>query len=339
MLDLQPRVHLQEKEVARLPVDEELAGARADVPHSRSGAHRYLAHPRAQLRRDDGRGRLLDHFLMTPLHAALPLAKPDAAPVLVREDLDLDVARPRDRLLDVDARVAERRQRLALRRRQRRLELLGALDEPHALAAAAGGSFQHDGVADLLRIPFRLLLAAFGNRLLQPGDDGNARFARLSPRARLLAHLLHRFGRWTDERDARLAARARERGVFAEESVPGMNRVRARGPRSGDHVLDGEVALARRWRPDAHGFVAAAHVQRGAIGVAEDGDGRDSHLATCTRDTDGDLAPVRDQDFADGHRARTSGKAQNLSRVARIGQPCRMEASPAKRCSSSAAQG
>src|SRR5207245_11206365 len=66
------------------------------VAHRAGRLHRHLAHLRAQLRSHDGGGRLLDHLLVAPLHAALALAQPDAALVLVGEDLDLHVARARE---------------------------------------------------------------------------------------------------------------------------------------------------------------------------------------------------------------------------------------------------
>src|SRR5919109_1093151 len=75
--------------------------------------------------------------LVAALDAAFALAQPDAALVLVGEDLDLDVPRPRDRLLQVDAGIAERGKRLAARGRQRRIELALRVHEPHALAAAS----------------------------------------------------------------------------------------------------------------------------------------------------------------------------------------------------------
>src|SRR5437763_1369693 len=71
----------------------------------------------------------------------------------------------------------------------------------------------------------------------------------------------------------------------------------------GDHVLDHQVTLARRGRTNPHRFVARAHMQRGAIGIAVDGDGADAHLAAGARHADGDLATVCDEDLADGHSA------------------------------------
>ena len=64
---------------------------------------------------DRDRRRLLDDLLVAALQRALALAEVDEVAVAVAEDLHLDVARPLDELLDVDAVVGE--ERLALRRR------------------------------------------------------------------------------------------------------------------------------------------------------------------------------------------------------------------------------
>ena len=98
-------------------------------------------------------------------------------PVRVREELDLDVARPLDVALAEDPVVAERRLRLALRRLERLVELVRRAHEPHPAPAAAGRRLDHQREADLFR------LAAL--------DDRNAglraiRFASsLSPPARI----------------------------------------------------------------------------------------------------------------------------------------------------------
>ncbi len=124
VLHLQPRVHLEEVGVPLL-VHQELERARVHVAHPLHEGHRERAHPLAQLRGDEGRRALLDHLLVAPLDRALALEEVHGVPVGVGQDLDLDVARARDRLLEVDAVVAEGALRLAAgardgRRRARR---------------------------------------------------------------------------------------------------------------------------------------------------------------------------------------------------------------------------
>src|SRR6267143_6810503 len=54
-------------------------------------------------------------------------------------------------------------------------------------------------------------------------------------------------------------AQARELRVLGEEPVARVHRVRAGGLAGRDHVVDDQVALARRRRTHPHGFVAGPH--------------------------------------------------------------------------------
>jgi len=321
MLDLEAGVHLQEVEGAGIAVDEELAGAGADVVDGERRLDRHVSHLPAQFRGDDRRRRLLDHLLVAPLHAALALAEPEAGAFPVGEHLDLHVARPRYCLFNVDARVAEGGHRLALRGGEGPVELLGALDEAHSLPAAARRRLEHDRVADLQRVVLRGRLLPFGNRLLHSRHDRDAGVARLAAGAGLLAHLLHRGGRRTDEDDARVRAGAGKGGVLGEEAVPGMDGVRPRLLRGGDHVVDDEIALPGRGRAHPDGLVAAAHVQSGPVGVAIDGDGRDAHLLAGAGDADRDLAAVGDQDLAELHEDASDDRV-TLARGGVRSHPC-----------------
>ena len=83
---------------------------------------------------------------MAALDRALALAEMHDGAVMIAEDLELDVARPLDVLLDVDVADAERRLRLALRRLERLAELAGLADDAHAAAAAAGDGLDDDRV-------------------------------------------------------------------------------------------------------------------------------------------------------------------------------------------------
>ena len=73
------------------------------------------AHLAAHLLGQRRRRRLLDQLLVPALDRALALAEVDDVAVVIAEDLELDVARRLDVLLDVDVADAERRLGLALR--------------------------------------------------------------------------------------------------------------------------------------------------------------------------------------------------------------------------------
>jgi hypothetical protein len=107
VLDLQSRVHFQEIERAAF-VEHELDRARVDVADRLRDAHRGPAHAFAQARVERGRGRLLDHFLVTALDRTLALAEVQRGAVSVGQDLELDVPRSGEIGFEQDAIVAER---------------------------------------------------------------------------------------------------------------------------------------------------------------------------------------------------------------------------------------
>ena len=187
MLDLEPRVQLDEGERAVGP-DEELerAGvAVADVPARALGRGLHLLAPLVVERR---RRRLLDQLLVAALHRALALAAGQDMAMVVAEHLDLDVARRRDHLLDVERAVAERSLGFARRALVRVTDLAGFRHRAHALAAAARRSLEQHGETELL---------GRRERVIRPGDALGARHewntggAHLGLRARLVPHPLH----------------------------------------------------------------------------------------------------------------------------------------------------
>src|SRR6185369_13936562 len=115
VLDLQPRVHLDEPERAA-SVEQELdcAGAAvADRARDRDGGVAHRSPERGRHRR---RGRFLDDLLVAPLQRAVALAEMDDVAVRVGEDLDLDVARADRLALEEETRIAERSVRFGRRR-------------------------------------------------------------------------------------------------------------------------------------------------------------------------------------------------------------------------------
>src|SRR5437879_11352382 len=106
MLDLQPRVHLQEGELAML-VEQELDRSRVGVARGARQAQGGLTHARAQAGVHRWRRALFDQLLVTALNAAFAFAEVHQAAVLVTQDLDLDMARPSDVALEEDAVIAE----------------------------------------------------------------------------------------------------------------------------------------------------------------------------------------------------------------------------------------
>ena len=106
MLDLQAGIHLDEVELAVLVQELDGAGARGSRAWPAPSVTRLPSVARVVLV-EHGRGRLLDHLLMPALHRAVALAEMDAVAVVIGQDLQLDVARPIEVLLEIDAIVAE----------------------------------------------------------------------------------------------------------------------------------------------------------------------------------------------------------------------------------------
>ena len=119
MLDLEPRVHLDEKELAVLIEEFERAGALvAELRASRSTAMRAdAARARAALSAGDGVSSSSFWCLRCSEQSRSPRWM--TPPCAVAEDLHLDMARPVEIALEIDRAVAEEGLRFGLRRSER----------------------------------------------------------------------------------------------------------------------------------------------------------------------------------------------------------------------------
>ena len=105
MLDLHPRIHLDEEEF--LLLDQELEGADtliADPPAGLDAAFADLATRSLGQARS---WRFLQDLLMAALERAIAAAEPECRAVSVRQHLDLDVARMFQELFGIDLWIAE----------------------------------------------------------------------------------------------------------------------------------------------------------------------------------------------------------------------------------------
>jgi hypothetical protein len=169
---------------------------------------------------------------MAPLDRALALTDGEHAAVRVGDDLDLDVARGDDRLLEIEPVVTERGVGLGSGHGKCAVEPVGRRDEPHALAAAAGRRLQEHGISELGGRGGGL---AGGDRR-RAGHERNAGGPHLVASSRLVAHPSHDLRRGADEDDVVLGTRLCERWVLGEEAPPRMDglaagRVRGRHDR------------------------------------------------------------------------------------------------------------
>ena len=197
-----------------------------------------------------------------------------------------------EHLLDVERRVAERGSGFRGRGAERVLELVARLDDPHALAAAAGSGLEQHGVADLVRGSTR---RCHGGRALRPRHRRHIGVTHRPARGDLVAHLGHHVCGRADENEVVVGAGLDEGGILGQESVARVHGLTACRRRRRDDRRDTEVALTRRGRPDADGVVGEARMERAGIGGRVDGDRFDPELVQCADDANRDLAAIRDQ--------------------------------------------
>ena len=320
MLDLDPRVHLDEEEL--LVLVEELERSRAAIADLAAGIGATLSDPRQGPGRQSGSRSLLDDLLVPALHRAVALEEVDGVLVLVRQHLDLDMAGIAEKLLHVDHRIAERRLGFRARQRRRRDERGFGVHHAHPAAAPAPRCLDDHRITDRAG-DLHDLLRVVGKRAFGAGHTGNPRFEHRRLGAYLVAHETDGVGARPDEDEARALDFLGEVRVFRQESVTRMNSLRVGDLGGRNDRRNVEVARRRRRRPDAHRFVGEADVFRLAIGLRVHYDGPDAQLATRPLDAQCDLTSIGDQDLAEelvrilGHDGRRRGTQRRQVRRSR----------------------
>src|SRR6516162_1062986 len=146
VLDLQARIHLDEKEFTVLIKEFEGTDTLvAELAQCRDGEGAELI---ALFLVERGRGRLFEYLLMRALERAVALAEMNDSAPAVTDDLDLDVARPLEVTFEIDLVATEERCRLVLRDRQHVGELALVMSDLHAAAPTAGSGLDQDWIAD-----------------------------------------------------------------------------------------------------------------------------------------------------------------------------------------------
>ena len=146
MLHLDAGVHLHEVEAAAA-IHQEFDRAGALVVDRAGCGHGRIAHPPAQFRIDSTAGGFFEQLLVASLDRAVPFAQMHDIAVAIGQDLHLDMARPVDEFLHVEAGVAKGRFGLALGGLEQVVKLVSGGHQPHAAAATAGGGLNHHRVA------------------------------------------------------------------------------------------------------------------------------------------------------------------------------------------------
>ena len=305
MLDLQPRVHLDEVEVARLRSDE-LDRAGADIVdrarrRDRGVAERMRAMPssrpgRALPRSPSGGGAGSSNRARTDAPACRDGRRRPAPRCGAGAQI----------FLEQHPVVAEGRRGLARAESSARRKLGWLGDDPHALAAAAGDRLDQHRIADQRALPSakrRFVLARRDSRAHgTPARSISALAAALAPMARIAA------GGGPMKTMPAAVAGFGEIRVLGQEAVAGMDRLRAARARRIDDARDRQIALARRRRPDQDAPrrpCATCSASASAVGI--DRDGARCPGAGGADDPAGDLAAIGDQDLSACRNLRRGG--------------------------------
>src|SRR5882762_10385137 len=294
VLDLDARVHLHKVEGA-VRVEQELDRPRPYIADRLRQLHRCVADVLAQRLVHYGRRRLLHELLVAALHRAVALAQMHHLAVGVAHDLDLDMARTRQVLLDVDLVGVEGGERFLFRERKGLRELLRVVGDTHPLAAAARRGLDDDRETDFLRDALAFLEGLDGPR--RPGHRRHTLRLGERARGRLVAHLPDLVGRRADERDVGRADFLGELRVFREEAVAGMDGVGAGDFGGRDEPGDVEVAVAAGRAADADVVVGETDVQRLSVRFRIHRHRLDPQLLARADHPQGNLPAVRDQHF------------------------------------------
>src|SRR2546422_1455981 len=277
--------------------------ARSGIPDLLGEPHRRVADVLAQRLVHGGARRLLDQLLVAPLHGAVALAQVHHVTVDVAHDLNLDVPRPRQVLLEVDLVRPERRQRLLPREAERLAERLLVERDAHALPAPARRRLDDHREADLLG-DLESRVRVFD----RPGRARDRRHLQLLSqlaRRRLVPHLADLVAGRADERDVRGLDDIGELGVLGEEPVTGVDGVGAGDFGGGDDARNVEITVAGRRPADAHVVVGEPGVQALAVGLRVDRHRFDPQLFARTDHPQGNLPAVRDQHLLEHQGARS----------------------------------
>ena len=232
--------------------------------------------------------------------------------VRIREDLELDVPRTVQVAFQQHGVVAERRARFAPCRRQRLVERRRILDHAHAASAAAGHRFNHQR-----RIEHCRFAPQHGVVLIVAVVAVHHRHAGRAHAPLGFALRTHRGdgGRArSDEDQARIEHRLRERRAFGEKSIARMHGVGAELARGGDDRRAVEVRFRGRSGSDAYARVECFAKERPFVGVGVHADRRHAELARAARDANRDFTAIGDEQPPDHRSCQPAGRRSRNAR-------------------------
>ena len=213
----------------------------------------------------------------------------------VADELNLDMARLLDKFLDEHTVIAKTVACLVAAAREALKRLLVIEGHAQALAAAAGTGLDHDRITDALG-DFDRKLSRF-NCIIDTGDAVHARRTRELFGLNLVAHRGNGVMLGADEDNALFFHAFGKPGVFAQETVAGVHRLRAGLLAGRDDLVGQQITFPTRCRADVDGLVSEHHMERVLVSVGIDRDGLDAHFLGGLDNPASDLTTVGNQYF------------------------------------------
>jgi hypothetical protein len=141
VLYLEAGVHLHEVELVSVSVEDEFNGTGVGVVNGLSSGDGSLTHLLSEFRADIAR-RFLNNLLMAALNTAVSLIHMDVVPMLVSEDLKLDVSGVFNEFLNDHMVVTESSHGLSLSSFKGIREVSLSFDNPHSLTTSTERCFK-----------------------------------------------------------------------------------------------------------------------------------------------------------------------------------------------------
>ena len=298
MLDLQPRVHLQEGNGAIAAHQElhracaHIAGLCADVMRGPMDAFTLRV-------RQERRRRLFHQLLVATLQRTVPRAQHHHATMRIGHHLRFHVARLIQILLHKALAPTEGRGRLAHRRRIQLghlVHLPGHLQPP---ATTAKCRLDGNGQPVLTRKRQHLIdaLHRTGCARHQRRPHG----CRNAPRRHLVAQLRNGLGSGTDPHQPGIDHRLRESSILRQETIAWMHGIGPAAPRNLQQLAHVQVGIGRTLTLQGESLIRQAHMQRIPIRIGIYRHALHTIIGTCPDDAHRNLAAVGNQNLLDHH--------------------------------------
>ena len=298
MLDLQPRVHLQEGNGA-VAAHQKLHRARAHIAGLCTDVMRGPMDALALHVRQERRRRLLHQLLVATLQRTVPRAQHHHMALRIGHHLRFHVARLIQILLHEALAPTEGRGRLAHRRR---IQLGHLVHLPgHLQPAATAAERRLDGNGQPMLTCERQHLV---NILHRTGCSRHQRCphrCRNAPCRHLVAQLCNGLGPGTDPHQPGIDHRLRKPGILRQEAIARMYCVGPAASCNLQQLAHIQVGIGRTLALQAESLISQTHMQRIPIHIGIYRHALHTIIGTCTDDAHRNLTAVGNQDFLDHH--------------------------------------